>query len=146
MWNETFLIVDDDQDYVSLVRIALHQADLFNPVHVMTDGEDVIQYLQGAGDYGERKAFPLPALIIIDLRLPGIGGHDVLRWIRERPEFRDIKVAVLTGSEREEEPVRSMALGADSFHVKPFEFTRLVDVLREIVQTALHQEKFHKAA
>src|SRR5690242_11058819 len=115
------LLVEDRDDDVVLAEQALKRACVTNPVRIVKDGNEAIAYLSGQGRYSSRTDHPLPALILLDLKLPGTDGFEVLKWIREQPETRTIPVVVLTSSEQMRDVNRAYALGANSFLVKPLD-------------------------
>ena len=127
-----FMLVEDTPDDVVLVRRAFEKAHITNPLHVVSSGEDAILYLRGEGPYANRDEFPLPALVLLDLKLPLKDGFEVLSWIREQPTMRALRVVVLTSSERFEDLDRACRLGANSILVKPLEFSRLVEVMQAL--------------
>jgi CheY-like chemotaxis protein len=128
----TILVVEDSPDDVFLLRRAFRKANLMNPVHVAEDGQVAIDYLSGAPPYQDRAAFPLPALVLLDLKLPRRSGHEVLEWIRAQPGgLRRVPVAVLTTSRESPDVNRAYDLGANSYLAKPVDF----DALLELVKT-----------
>jgi len=94
----TVLFVEDDPNDVALTQRAFEQAGFVNPLHVVTDGEQAIGYLAGEGRYADRARYPLPILILLDLKLPRVSGFEVLTWLREAPGVRRLPVVVLTSS------------------------------------------------
>src|SRR5262245_51271447 len=92
------LVVEDDQNDVLLIRRTLGSSAIQNPRHFVDSGEKAIEYLSGVGEYSDRKRYPLPALVLLDLKLPGIDGFEVLRWIRGNQQLRNLRVVVLTSS------------------------------------------------
>src|SRR6516225_8524692 len=94
-----FLLVEDDSGDALLIRRAFVQAKVLNPVQVVSSGEEAIAYLSGTGRYANRAEFPLPELVLLDLKMPGIDGFEVLRWIRAQPGIRGMRVVVLSGSD-----------------------------------------------
>src|SRR5262245_10649782 len=116
------LLVDDGEDDVYLIRKAFQLAGVANPIHVARDGEEAIAYLVGAGQYSNHDEHPLPDLILLDLKMPRLGGFEVLTWIRRQPGLQGIAVVVLTSSEQIWEVNKAYALGANSFLVKPADF------------------------
>jgi CheY-like chemotaxis protein len=122
-------LVEDTPNDVLLVRRAFQKAKIPNPLQVVSTGEEAILYLRGDGPYANRDEFPLPALVLLDLKLPLKDGFEVLRWIRAQPIMRALRVVVLTSSERFEDLDRACRLGANSILVKPQEFSRLVEVM-----------------
>ena len=116
------LIVEDDQNDVLLIRRTLGSSRIPNPKHFVGSGEEALNYLVGKEPYSDRKRFALPALMLLDLKLPGIDGFEVLRWVRENPKFRHLRVVVLTSSNAIRDVNKAYRLGANSFLVKPLEF------------------------
>jgi len=115
----TILLVEDDPNDVFLMKRALKAAAVANPLQVAGDGREAVAYLSGTGPFADRKRFPLPGLLFLDLKLPYKSGFEVLQWIRTRPELEGIPVAVLTSSEEERDIKEAARLGARSFLVKP---------------------------
>jgi len=126
------LLVEDREDDVFLVRRAFEKAYLLNPLQVVRNGEEAVAYLKGEGTYANRAGYPLPSLILLDLKLPGMDGFDVLRWIRQEPNFGSLPVIVLTSSEQIRDVNRAYQLGANSFLVKPTDFQNFIDLGRAI--------------
>src|SRR5262245_23868845 len=94
-----FLLVDDTDDDVQLVRRAFIKAKVLNPLQTVKNGEEAIAYLSGTGKYANRVEFPLPSLVLLDLKLPGLDGFDVLRWVRQQEGLKALRVVVLTASD-----------------------------------------------
>jgi len=122
------LIVEDREDDILLIRRAFEAAELHNPVHAVRTGEEAVAYLAGAGKYSDRAEHPLPDLILLDLKMPGMDGFDVLRWIRAQEGIRGIPVIVLTSSNLIRDVNKAYELGANSFLVKEFDFVNFVEV------------------
>src|SRR5580765_5017741 len=125
------LQVEDDPNDVFILRHALNKAGVANPVHVATDGQEAIDYLQGVGRFADRDQFPLPGLILLDLKLPRVMGLDVLKWIREQPNTAPV-VIILTASAEEEDIATAYRLGANAFLTKPSEASKLQEIVRAI--------------
>jgi CheY-like chemotaxis protein len=127
-----FLLVEDDLDQVALVRRAFEKAKIVNPLMVVRSGEEALVYLEGAGPYVNRDEFPLPKLILLDLKMPGISGFDVLRWIREQPHLKTLRVVVLTSSNEIRDVNDAYQLGASSFLIKPVDFDDFVQLSQTV--------------
>jgi len=123
-----FLLVEDNEDHVALIRRAFNKTKVVNPVQVVPSGEEAIEYLKGTGRFSNRAEFPLPALILLDLKLTGMDGFDVLRWVRSQASLRAIRVVVLTSSNAIRDVNLAYQLGANSFLVKPVDFEDFVRV------------------
>lgn len=121
MKADLILIAEDNEDHVFLLRRALRKGAVLNPVFVVHDGEQCIAYLAGQGKYADRYEYPLPSLLLLDLKMPGKDGFEVLQWIRQQPGLKRLRVVVLTTSDAPEDVDRAYELGANSFMVKPLE-------------------------
>ena len=113
-----FLLVEDNEDDAFFMQRALQDAALQNPLHIVTNGEDAINYMAGNEGFGDRQKFPLPDMIFLDLKMPGINGFEVLAWIRQDRKLT-LPVAVLTSSPEEIDYKRVRELGADCYLLKP---------------------------
>lgn len=130
--ESVILIVEDNPDDVLLVRRSFALAKVLNPVQVVTNGEDAIAYLGGSGKYENRAEFPLPSLVLLDLKMPGLDGFDVLSWIRNEPTLHALRVVVLSSSDEMRDVNKAYQLGANSFLVKPVDFERFVEISRAL--------------
>ena len=126
------LLAEDREDDVVLIRRAFAKANVLNPLHVVGDGEETIAYLKGEGQYGNRAEYPLPTLLLLDLKMPRQNGFDVLTWIRREPNLAALRVVVLTSSDGIRDVTRAYQLGANSFLVKPVDFEQFVTVLHTL--------------
>jgi CheY-like chemotaxis protein len=123
------LVVEDREDDILLMRKAFQKAQLKNPLLFVRDGEEATAYLTGTGKYSNRAEFPLPILVLLDLKLPGMDGFDVLSWIRAKDGIRGLPVVVLTSSDQMGDINHAYELGANSFFVKEFDFANFVDLI-----------------
>ncbi len=124
----TFLLVEDNEDDVLLIRRAFQKAKILNPLHVVRNGEQAVAYLSGFGRYGDRKQYPLPSIVLLDLKMPGMDGFDVLRWVRQQQVFRNLRVVVVSSSDLMPDVSRAYKIGANSFLIKPVDFERFVEI------------------
>jgi CheY-like chemotaxis protein len=125
--TSVILVVEDREDDILLIRRAFEWASVPNPTQVVRDGE-AIAYLIGEGKYANRDEYPLPILVLLDLKLPRKDGFEVLSWIRRQPGIRSIPVVVLTSSNQIRDVNRAYQLGANSFFVKELDFQGTVDL------------------
>jgi CheY-like chemotaxis protein len=123
-----FLLVEDSQNDAILIRRAFQKGNILNPLQVVTTGDQALAYLNGEGAFANRAEYPLPELVLLDLKLPGIDGFEVLRWIRQQPSLKALRVVVLTSSDRIQDVNLAYQLGANSFLVKPVDFERFVEI------------------
>ena len=128
--NRAILLVEDNEDDVFLMKRSLKAAGIVNPLYVVDDGQQAVDYLSGAGNYADRDNYPLPALVFLDLKLPLKSGLEVLAWIRQQPEFENLVVLVLTSSNEPSDLKRAYGLGANSYLVKPPTATQLLDLAK----------------
>jgi CheY-like chemotaxis protein len=126
------LLAEDREDDVLLIRRAFARVNFLNPLLAVKNGEEAISYLKGETPYGDRARYPLPAVMLLDLKMPRKDGFDVLRWVRQQRAFDTLRVLVLTSSEESEDMNLAYQLGANSFLVKPSDFNDLVQLTRFI--------------
>jgi CheY-like chemotaxis protein len=129
---KNILLADDSPDDVFLIRSAFKKGGFEDPIYVVSNGEQVLQYLKGDESYANRERFPIPHLLLLDLNMPRMNGFDVLAWIRGRQEWMCLPVIVLTTSFYGPEIKRAYDLGANSFITKPPGFPQLVASLKEV--------------
>jgi CheY-like chemotaxis protein len=128
------LLAEDDENDITLFRRALVKANIRNPVEIVRDGEEAIAYLKGEGKFSDRVKYPLPALMLLDLKMPRIDGFQVLDWIRRQSELKALRVVVLTVSRDIYDVTRAYRFGANSFLVKSLDsqtFTQLVESIHQ---------------
>jgi two-component system response regulator len=147
---KTILQVEDDENDVFFLQRAMKKAGVSNPVHVAADGQQAIDYLKGAGKFADREQFPVPALVLLDLKLPRVMGMEVLRWIRQQPGTPMV-VVMLTASGEDDDIATAYRLGANGFLVKPSEAGKLVDMAKAIkdfwlTHNALPRESYKERA
>lgn len=126
------LVAEDDEEDQILLKEAMAETRLANPLHFVPHGEDLLAYLKGEGAFADRSQFPLPGLILLDLNMPKVDGREALKEIKAHPDFKRIPVIVLTTSKAEEDIIRSYDLGVNSFITKPVRFDQLVNVMRAL--------------
>jgi CheY-like chemotaxis protein len=126
------LLVEDSRMDIELTLDAFHEANLPNIIHVARTGQEGLDYLFGRDQYADRKAYPFPGLVLLDLKLPGIDGLEVLRQIKSTPVLKRLPVVILTSSKEEGDRALSYDNGANSYLVKPVSFDGFLNVVREI--------------
>ncbi|HWX22380.1 MAG TPA: response regulator [Candidatus Binatia bacterium] len=130
--SAVILLAEDSEDDIFLIRRAFTQAHISNPIHVVRDGDEAVAYLKGEGKYSNRAEYPLPGLMLLDLKMPLLDGFDVLRWIREQPGLAALRVLVLTSTKEIREVNQAYKLGANSFLVKPVDFENYIELSKLI--------------
>lgn len=113
------LLVDDSEDDALLLGRIFERVGFMAPLQFVRDGEEVIAYLNGAGVYADRTKFPLPTVVLLDLKMPRKSGFDVLTWIRQQPGLKRLCVYILSASSQIDDIKRAYDLGANSYLVKP---------------------------
>ncbi|MBD2101363.1 response regulator [Leptolyngbya sp. FACHB-261] len=130
--HSTILLVEDDPADVFRIQRAFRRANLASPLEVVMDGEKAIQYLSGQGPYQDRERYPLPTLVLLDLKLPRYSGFEVLSWLRQESDVKNLLVVVLTSSDQQIDIERAYELGANSYLAKPPEPNALVEMVQAI--------------
>jgi CheY-like chemotaxis protein len=128
------LLADDDEEDRMLACDALAESNLSNHIHCVTDGEELMDYLQRRGKYAPPAEAPRPGIILLDLNMPKMDGREALKEIKSNPELRQIPIVVLTTSKADEDILRSYDSGASSFISKPVTFGGLVQLMRGLGQ------------
>ena len=123
------LMVDDDDGDVLMTREAFDYYKVRNRLHVVTDGEQALQFLRRQGSYADA---PRPGLILLDVNLPRVSGLEVLAELKSDPDLLTIPVVMLTTSRAEEDIVRSYSLHANAFVTKPVDFEHFIEAIRQI--------------
>src|SRR5262249_41979466 len=100
MSDPPVLFVEDDPNDIRLMRGAWARVGVLNPLHIARDGEEAVRYLSGKGRFADRAAYPMPCLLLVDLKLPKMSGFEVLKWLRTQPELETVKVIVLSSSKQ----------------------------------------------
>ncbi len=132
MVNGTILLVEDNPDDVTLTLRAFEQHRIINEVVVARDGVEALDYLFGEGKFADRGTSVLPAVILLDLRLPKVDGLEVLRRLRADDRTKLAPVVILTSSTEEADVVRGYELGANSYVRKPVDFVQFAEAAREL--------------
>jgi CheY-like chemotaxis protein len=130
--NATILLVEDDPNDLLFMKIALEDAGVKNPLVVAKDGKEALSYLGRTGPFSSHKKHPLPALVLLDLKLPHVMGLDVLKWARGKAELRSTIFVVLTSSSHPRDIESAYQLGANAYLVKPSSFDQLRVLARSI--------------
>jgi len=130
--NANILLVEDNQMDIELTLDAFRENKLGNRIDVVTSGQDALDYLFGKGKYENRVDFPLPGIIMLDLKMPGIDGHEVLKEVKGAPVLKRIPIIILTSSKEEGDLHMSYDNGANSYLIKPISFKSLLIVIKKI--------------
>ncbi len=126
------MLVEDNDDHIELTVSALEEANIGNNVLVMKDGSEALNYLNGEGEFSDRKKNPLPILILLDLKMPNVCGKTVLKKLKSDEKLKSIPVVILTSSDLESDLEECYRLGANSYIVKPISFGEFVEKVKSI--------------
>jgi len=128
----SILLVEDNPMDVELIIDAFKEARLRNKIHVARNGKEALEFLFGEGIYADRKQYPLPDIVLLDLKMPGIDGHEVLRQIKGADKLKRLPVIILTSSRDEGDRAMSYDNGANSYLVKPVSFDDFLKVVKQV--------------
>jgi CheY-like chemotaxis protein len=128
----TILLAEDDQNDIMLIRRAFTKSHVVNPIACVENGEEVVNYLSGSGAYSDREQHPLPFMLLLDLKLPRMSGHEVLKWLRAQQGLKRLPVVVLTSSREPADINKAYELGANSYLVKPVVFEEFTTLLKQL--------------
>lgn len=126
------LMAEDDEHDIIATKRAWKAHSMLNPLYVVNDGEECLDYLFHRGRFAEAGAAPRPGILLLDINMPKMDGLTVLRHIRESEEFHTLPVIMLTTSKGEEDRARSYNLGANAYIVKPVGFENFSEAIRTI--------------
>jgi len=135
------LLAEDREDDIALILKAFSKAYIPNPLHVVRNGEEAIAYLKGAAKYANRAEYPLPELMLLDLKMPRMDGFEVLKWVRHQPNLATLRIVVLTCSESIRDVNEAYSLGANSFMVKPMDFEDVIHMSKFLTSYWLHMSR-----
>jgi CheY-like chemotaxis protein len=138
---QTVLYVEDSQDDFDLFKLASQKCGTPFALKHAGDGEVAISYLSGMGDFADREEYPVPDLVLLDLKMPRLDGFEVLRWIRGNPATKSMPVVVLAGSSFRADIRRALELGANSYAAKPAKFEELQVLIDQIADVWLAREE-----
>ena len=130
--NDVILLVEDNADDALLLKDAFHEVNIINSILVLENGKKAIAYLKGKGIYVNRKQYPLPILILLDLKLPILSGFEVLQWLKQQPILKRIPVLIMTSSNIPEDINKAYDWGANSYLVKPVDSEDLIRISQQI--------------
>ena len=123
--TRAILLVEDDENDALVMTMALEKVGLTCPIRMAKDGREAQDYLSGSGRFADRHEYPLPYLMLLDLKLPRVMGMEVLKWVRERPEFDSIIVLILSSSSMPEDIQGAYRLHTNGYLVKPYTLEKL---------------------
>lgn len=126
------LLAEDDEADVLLAQRAFERANIWNPVDVVRDGRELLDYLSNKGAYADRTRFPRPDLILLDLNMPGIDGREALDTMRKDPELKDLPVIIISTSDYEKDMEFGRAHGVDLYIIKPIQVDNILETCSSV--------------
>lgn len=126
------LIVEDEEAHAQLTERAIRKSGNANRIDIVGDGEQAMDYLLNRGKYADKNRYPCPGLVLLDIKLPGIDGIEVLKQIKDNPRLKQIPVIMLTTSEREEDIARAYGHYANSYLTKPVGFKTFEEKITQL--------------
>jgi CheY-like chemotaxis protein len=139
--NRPILAAEDEESDRIILELAFERAKLPRPLVIVRDGQEAVDYLSGKGRFVDRFAHPLPALVVLDLKMPRMSGFDVLAWLAKQPEFSEIPAVVLSSSADESDIGKARQLGAREYFVKPHSLDELIKIAQQMQAHCLSAAK-----
>jgi CheY-like chemotaxis protein len=131
-WSSIILLAEDHQSDAMFFQLALEACGLSHVLVMVEDGHEAVAYLRGDLPYSDRRLYPLPRLVVLDLEMPRMGGFDVLTWLGSRPELRHLPVVILSGSTDDANIAKARRLGAADYLVKTHRMSDLVGIVQSL--------------
>ncbi len=130
--HRPILVADDEETDRLILKLAFDHAKLPHPTVMVRDGQEVVDYLSGHAPFTDRALHPLPALLLLDLKMPRMDGFEVMAWLATRPDLKDLPVVVLSSSSDDSDIQKARLLGAREYFIKPHALSDLVTMLRSL--------------
>ena len=127
------LLAEDNRDDAFLMQRAFKEHGLMRPLHIVDNGADAIAYIAGEGKFADRVEHPFPSMVILDLKMPGADGFEVLEWLRDHADFRVIPTIVWSSSSDQRDVKHAYCLGANAYLVKPTDFRQFKEMLGQLL-------------
>lgn len=127
--NTILLVEDNPVDILLMQRAFRNETFAHISLHIVRDGDAAVFYLNGDAEYSDRARYPLPTIILLDLKLPRRSGHEVLAWLKQQPELKRLPVVILTSSRQTLDVHQAYDLGVNSYLVKPVGFASLLEMM-----------------
>jgi CheY-like chemotaxis protein len=132
MFNRSILYAEDDENDVFLIQRAFKQAEIINPLVIVSDGNAAIEYLISKENNAQREEHPLPCLVLLDLKMPGTSGLEVLRWKQKQPLLSTLPTLMFTSSSQERDIREAYSLGANGYLLKPSTPGEMLSLVKSI--------------
>ena len=128
----TILLAEDDHDDRYLIGEALDESGFDNQLFIVSNGEELLDYLKNRGAYADKEKYPRPGVILLDLNMPLMDGREALTEIKKEPALKKIPIIVLTTSKADEDINETYGLGITGFITKPMAFSELVEIMKSV--------------
>ena len=126
------LLVEDERTDIILTLGSFREARMANTINVATSGEEALDYLKGNGKFANREDFPMPDLILLDIKMPGIDGFEVLKQVKSNKKIKQIPIVILSSSKDEGDRAMALDMGASAYLVKPISFSSFLNIIKEV--------------
>lgn len=140
--SKVILLAEDNDDDVFFMKYAMKNAGVSVPLQVVEDGVQAVSYLAGEGKFSDRNLYPLPDLVLLDLKLPFKSGFEVLKWIRDQSILNKLLVIILSSSQQDSDINKAYQLGANSYLVKPLTSEQLLKLVKAFKEYWLNFNQF----
>ena len=142
--SSVILLVENDKDYIYLLEQAFRKSNIRNPLKIARYGNEAILYMRGVGIYADRRNYPLPSLVLLDMTNPDGSSMAVLGWIREQSQFRNVPILILAGEGQDKEVQRAFSQGANAYLVKREKLQELTSVIHslELLDERVAEDRF----
>ena len=130
--SDAVLLAEDSDDDILLFKRAYNRAGVHSPLHIVRDGEEAIRYLKGRGKFTDRTLYPVPRLLVVDLKMPRKNGFEVIDWVRRESDLKTLHIIVLTTSGDLSDVKRAYETGANSFVTKSLDMGEFVEQLKGV--------------
>jgi CheY-like chemotaxis protein len=130
--SKRVLVAEDDPSDVFFLKRAFQMAGVPASLQFVRDGQEAIDYLDGENRFADRTTYPMPDLMLLDLKMPRLDGFDVLNWLRQQPGLKRLLVTVLTSSDQPQDINRAYDLGANSYLLKPHNAEHLSELVKQV--------------
>jgi len=131
------LAAEDEESDAILLQVAFERTGLGKNLVIVRDGHEAIEHLKRCVPDAKGNSDPLPRLLLLDLKMPRMTGFDVLIWLRDKPQFKDLPVVVLSSSSHESDIERARELGAWDYHIKPHGLSQFVQLIQQLTSSSL---------
>src|SRR5829696_3715046 len=139
------LAAEDEETDRLILSLAFEQAKLSHPLVTVRDGKECVDYLSGAAAFADRVTHPLPALLLLDLKMPRMDGFEVLAWLATQPHFKNLPICVLSSSSDDSDVQKARQLGAWDYFIKPHALPNLIKILHRLQTLCLSADKSNAA-